>query len=350
MSEYIEVMALRPDKVVAMVKKKATFFKKGNMPIERPNVKISSDPFNQKPDLSQKTIERKFHNFQISRNSAKNLKEKASFLHQFAQKRSVRTYTGRWLNGFKTTFLTLTLPSSQVHNTAFLQNGIFDELLQVLRQRLGMQNYVWRLEFQANGNAHWHILTDTYVDYFFALKHWNNLLSKHGYVQAYTEKMRGLSWSQYAENYSNGGKVSKDVLFKRYKKGVASGWSSPNSVDTKHLTAKDNVGFYLAKYFSKKEKQAKCNALDTENNSFGLRLCFWSRSLSRCKVVLYHQDYYGFNVFDFLSRTESTVTRWFDYCRVVYFDFVKLPSFQKEVLSRYWRWFCNEISYTPAPV
>lgn len=75
-----------------------------------------------------------------------------------------------------------------------------------------MKNYVWRMEFQANGNVHYHIATDTYIDYFFIQKQWNAILEKLGYVSRYAQKMSGISLSEYQSRYSNNGKISPDVF------------------------------------------------------------------------------------------------------------------------------------------
>ena len=231
-----------------------------------------------------KKIERTFHNFQISQNSQKNLRDKINYLYQFSNARDIVTYSGKSLKGFRVAFITLTLPAQQKTPTADISAELFDPFLQALRQYVKMENYAWRLEFQKNGNVHYHIVTDSYCDYFYIKQRWNTILEKHGYISDYRNKMSSMSWTEYRSAYSSNGRVSAGELWKRYNRGKAEKWSHPNTVDVKNATSSRAVSFYISKYFSKRGNSISCNELDDESNSFGLRLCFWSRSLSRCKA------------------------------------------------------------------
>lgn len=298
-----------------------------------------------------KKLEKKFHNFEISANSQKNLRSKVEWLFQYAKKRNVKSYTGKIIKGYKCGFITLTLPSKQVHNTAYIITQMLDEFLQQLRKRVKMQNYVWRLEFQSNGNAHFHIVTDSYVDYYLAKKIWNKILSVHGYIQAYSEKMSKLTYNQYCARYgknNKGEKINQSVLFKRYNDGKAVNWQNPNSVDCKNISAGGSISYYISKYFSKKEKSAKKNVLDNEENSFALRLCFWSRSLSRCKSESMPTDYYDVNIVELMKKDESVHICYYDYCTVFYYEFEKLGAFLQEFLKRYFLATREDASYIPA--
>lgn len=291
---------------------------------------------------------KKFHNFEISKNSQRNLKDKISYLFQFARSRNIRTYNGKNLVNFKVCFLTLTLPSAQVHPSAAVIEKCFQPFLEVLRKRLKMMNYVYRIEFQTNGNIHFHMATDTYIDYFFAQKHWNRIIEQLGYVTRYANSMLNLSYNEYLQRYSQGGKIPAAVLYKRYLKGKASKWQNPNSVDVKNAKSSDNIGWYISKYFSKKEKGAKCNSLDNEENSMALRLCFWSRSLSKCKAESMPFDYYNYNFERIFEKLDCVNTRIFDYCKVVYFSFNKLPAWLKSILGEYFQQQKFEAQYVPA--
>lgn len=283
-------------------------------------------------------LEKKFHNFEISSNSQKNLRSKVEWLYQYAKSRNVKTYTNKIIKNYKCGFITLTLPAKQFHNTAYIITQMLDEFLQQLRKRIKMINYVWRLEFQSNGNAHFHIVTDSYCDYYLALKVWNKILSSHGYVELYKNKMSSLSYNEYCSKFgkkSNGEKIPNEVLFKRYNYGKSTNWSSPNTVDCKNISRGGSISFYISKYFSKKEKSAKCNKLDNSENSFALRLCFWSRSLSRCKAECMPVAYYDANIFEVLKKDESVLVVHYEYCSVAYFEFEKLNSISKELLHNY---------------
>lgn len=307
----------------------------------------------EKPKTSPtaKKLEKKYHNFEISPNSQKNLRSKVEWLFQYARSRNVKTYSGKIIKNYKCGFITLTLPSKQKHNTGYIITQMLDEFLQQLRKRIKMINYVWRLEFQANGNAHFHIVTDSYCDYYLALKLWNKILNVHGYIEPYKNKMSALTYVQYVAKFGkkkNGEKLQNEILFKRYNYGVSTNWSNPNTVDCKNISKGGSISFYISKYFSKKEKSSKKNELDNEENSFALRLCFWSRSLSRCKAESMPIQYYDTNVFEVLKKDESVYCVVYDYCTVLYYEFHKLADYSKEILNRYFKQCRFEDNYTPA--
>lgn len=299
----------------------------------------------------KKKLVRKFHNFDISINSARNLRKKIDFLYYYSKSRRVKTYSGKVISNFRVLFLTLTIPSPQVHNTAMIITNVLDPFLQICRQRLKMSNYVWRLEFQANGNAHFHILTDTYIDYYFAKKHWNKCLNQLGYIDAYQSKMQSLSYNDYCNMYGKdykGEKVSKELLFKRYNAGKGTNWKHPNSVDVKSIRSSREISFYISKYFSKKDKGQKCNALDNEENSFALRLCYWSRSLSRLKLESMPFDYYDADMVQLLDADDSVIRCVYDYCVVYYFDIASVGIYLKKALTAVLERVKNEAEYVAA--
>lgn len=297
---------------------------------------------------AQICLKKKFHNFSISVNSQRNLRDKISYLFQFAKGRSVKTYSGKTIPNFKVCFLTLTLPAKQVHATAEINSQCLEPFLEVLRKRLKMCNYVWRLEHQSNGNVHYHIATDTYIDYFFALKHWNNITEKLGYVSLFSSKMQALPYTEYHKRYSHNGEISPDITYKRWVKGKAEKWRNPNTVDVKNAKSSDNIGYYISKYFSKKESGTKCNVLDNEENSFALRLCFWSRSLSKCKAEAMPFDYYAYDLINIFDKCKEVLRCAFDYCTVYYYSFNQLPKNIKSIVGEYFNNMKREICYVPA--
>lgn len=308
--------------------------------------KVKSTPSSDAPKLV-----RKFHNFEISQNSARKLRQKIDFLYHYSKSRTVRTYTGKKLRNFKTCFLTLTLPSEQIHNTGMIITNCLDPFLQICRQRLGMKNYVWRLEFQGNGNAHFHIITDTYIDYYFARKHWNKCSNSLGYLDSYKKKMSNLSYSEYCNLYGKdfkGNEISPAVLFKRYSTGVATNWNKPNSVDVKAIKTNREIALYISKYFSKKEKGSKCNALDNEENSFAIRLCFWSRSLSRLKLDTMPRDFYSIDIVSLLDSDDNVLRCVYDYCVVYYFDLNDVDKLLKDYIKEYFEKLRVECDYSAA--
>lgn len=344
-TKYHPYVSIRPDKAVFRVV--ASRFRQAIVDGNRVLVKIEKSK-SSAPNSSREKLERKFHNFQISKNSRKNLIEKILWLNQFAKARTIKTYTGKLIYNFRTSFITLTLPASQAHSTSQISNECFDRFLTMLRNRLGMVNYVWKLEFQDNGNVHYHLLTDTYVDYFFALKHWNAIIDKLGYVTRYQESMQSLSFQDYRNRYGNHGNTCIKLLASRYAKGVRSGWRSPNSVDVRAVRTQNNLHYYLSKYFAKSDDKPVTSIHDSEDNSFGLRLCFWSRSLSRVSAESMPESYYDFDFHGFFELAQNVVLKIYDYCRVVYFSIAKLSPCRKRALYILFSQMKLDFGYTPA--
>lgn len=345
---YIDYYSLHPSKFVHTVRRE-TLAKNPEGYYEKYKY-VSNAPASDfvQSRAPKKNLKKSFHNFRISDNSSRNLRSKVDYLFLFANKRSVRTYRNKKIKDFKCTFLTLTLPATQKTPTSVLQKEVFEPFLQSLRQRLGMQNYVWRLEFQKNGNAHYHIITDTYVDYYFARRRWNECLEYHGYITDYSSIMSAMSYSEYEYKYKKSFKGSASQLFERYKAAKKENWQNPNSVDVKVLSSKNRIGGYIAKYFSKGSKNTICNKLDNESNAFALRLAFWSRSLSRCKSESMPIEYYPADYNNLLKAVESVIHKAFDYCRVAYFEFTELPATVQRMLWQYFGRVKSEINYISA--
>jgi hypothetical protein len=205
------------------------------------------------------------------------------------------------------------------------------------------------LEFQSNGNVHYHIVTDTYIDYFFALKIWNRILSKLGYVQAFQDKMKSMSLNQYHDTY--GTRYSRDfsTSAKMYAKGKAENWSNPPSVDVKSCTSKKSISFYIAKYFSKdNSNKAKCNQLDNEDNSFGLRLWFCSRSLSKLKGIVEFVEASDFNPKVLLEGLPGVRKYFHEYAECLFFEFKNLTNYAKSVLFPMYFNYAKALGYSSA--
>lgn len=291
----------------------------------------------------------RFTGFEISVNARKNLIEKINWLYFLSKSRYQKTASGKELFNFRINFVTLTLPAKQFHNTAEITKNGFNHFLTELRKAYNIENYVWRLEFQQNGNVHYHLVTDVFLDYSDIRDRWNRILLKLGYVQKYTEKHAKMSLNDYVNEYSKGDYSKFELLKKRYYIGRSSGWSQPNSVDVKPVLGQKKIAFYISKYFSKKSKnRVNCNELDNEENSKGLRLWFCSRSLSKLKKI---SDFIPAFDVDVLSHilTDSTIFKVVhQYCTVIYFSVANLVSKSKGIISQLLRRYAFSLNYKPA--
>ena len=155
---------------------------------------------------------------------------------------------------FRIAFITLTLPSSQVHTDNQIKDQCLNQLLVELRKRYRVKNYVWRAEKQKNGNIHFHLLVDKFIPWSELRDRWNRIVNKLGYVDRYRDEMRRF--------HSEGFKAREELLanwdykaqVKAYQKGKANDWNSPNSTDIHAVHKVRDIKNYVSKYATKDEQ------------------------------------------------------------------------------------------------
>jgi len=294
-------------------------------------------------------VKRSFHNFRISTNAMRTLKTKINWLYYLAKPRTIQTYSKKKIFNFKLGFYTFTLPSKQQHPTHEITTRLFNQLLTELRQRTQLKNYVWRLEFQRNKNVHYHLVTDTYLDYFFIKKIWNRILSNAGYIKAYQEKHKKLSFKQYNDLYNRDGKIDKNKMSKRFARGKKEDWKNPNTVDVKPVVSKKAIAVYISKYFAKnKEGKTIKNDLDNEENSSNLRLWFCSRSLSKLHKVTEYAEAFKDDIFEMAKEIKDCLLVINDYVRVVCFDLSKAKGKIKGLFNKLLLDYAKDKNYIPS--
>lgn len=178
-------------------------------------------------------------------------------------------YTGRHFNK-KITFITLTLPSKQIHSDNEIKSQCLNQFLIELSKYHKVSNYVWRAEYQKNGNIHFHILTNKYIFWNDIRNRWNRIINKLGYVDRYRTEL--------TEYHKNGFTLRKDLLntwpadkqYQAYLKGLKTDWNNPNSIDIHSIQNIHNVGAYLIKYMSKNEQSNTQENFNSQTEKTGI--------------------------------------------------------------------------------
>lgn len=116
------------------------------------------------------------------------------------------------------TFTTLTLPAPQMHCDKIIKRESLNHFLIEMKRRWKVKNFMWKAEAQHNGNIHFHLLTDKYMEWQQIQWMWNRAINRLGYVD----------WFTHEHNHMN-----------------------PNSTDIHALKKLNNVTAYFCKYFSK---------------------------------------------------------------------------------------------------
>lgn len=289
------------------------------------------------------------HNFEISKKASERIKEKVSWLYELARNKTVTTTGNKVLYSFKMNFLTLTLPAKQFHDTATITGECLNQFLTECKSKYGLENYVWRLEFQKNGNAHYHIATDTFIDYTAAKLIWNRCLGKLGYIQRYRERFENMTFSEYCNSQNENGKLSFNVLRERYGRGRATRWDSPNTVDVRAVSNAKNIAFYISKYITKKSDFALSPIVSLrEPSETNLRLWFCSRSLSKLSAIEVFLEEYDSLIDDCLQGLNNIRKYIFDYVSVWYFNGKEQLNETKKCLWLLYRRYASQSGYIPA--
>lgn len=298
--------------------------------------------------LKSKQVTKSFHNWEISKNAYRNLKSKISWLYYLANSNKITLENKKMIYNFKMAFITLTLPSKQKHNTQTITNECLNQFITELRDKYNMRNYVWRLEFQKNGNVHYHIATDAFIPYKEIRKVWNRQMYKLGYVQEYQKKFSGMSLTEYNNLYNQKGKIEFNKIKERFLKAKKANWANPPTVDVKSVVSNKSIANYISKYFSKGDNGGVIkNELDNEENSFGLRLWFCSRSLSKLSKVSNFCEAVKYDIFAIVSYAKSKLTLYNRYSSSTYFEIMSMPKKAKKWIEKILKGYANDKEYIP---
>lgn len=223
------------------------------------------------------------------------------------------------------TFVTLTLPSKQVHHDNFLKDHCLNPMTKWLqdstertkRKGAGVDAYLWRAESQKNGNLHFHLICDRWIDHEKLRNKWNQIIERLGYVTAYKKtqeyiykdgfRMRdeqalkqkealmyvvqaaikdgktipdtkyrdfpqvrgvlntiiqeysllGKKEQKATHNYGLSDETAQMLVYKMqfgaYETGLETDWQYPNTTDIHKLNNLNSISAYITKYVSKKD-------------------------------------------------------------------------------------------------
>lgn len=153
----------------------------------------------------------------------KRIKKAICLMLQSTENRTIYNPVTNRPQQFKISFITLTIPDSNVVEAKKAQKELLEPLLRWLRRSHTMKSYVWKVEQQERGQLHYHLMADCYVHYQELRNYWNRLLTKAELNSEYVAKK---------------------------------GHSDANSTDIHSLKKVKNVEAYLIKYLSKTEQNS----------------------------------------------------------------------------------------------
>lgn len=174
------------------------------------------------------------------------------FLFISSEKTIHLNYSGRKFK-FKLAFVTLTLPSTQVHSDNEIKSKCLNSFLIELKKFYKVHNYIWRAEKQKNGNIHFHLLVDKFIPYQELRDRWNRIINKLGYVDRYRENQINFFKDGFRVRSELLPTWPKDKQLQAYKRGSKLHWNSPNSTDIHSIRNIQNIKVYISKYLTKQE-------------------------------------------------------------------------------------------------
>lgn len=234
------------------------------------------------------------HKGYLSPKATKRLKNAINWLVLSSKEQKIKNHRTNKKFSFKISFITLTLPAEQGEVSDNQIKGIaLKSFIQNLRDKYGMNAYVWKAEAQKNGNIHIHFTTNIYIPKSQLNYYWNLQLEKMGFIKKYKEKFEKMTYQEYEQYRIKQGTENKLSIYKAFIYGKATNWEKPNTTDIRNVKKVKNLAAYLATYFSKK---------DNEKRPMTGRIWGCSYNLSdkvKCSIVL--DSFHDKGILDYLS-------------------------------------------------
>ena len=188
----------------------------------------------------------------VSKKAVKRLYTAMDWLLLIARNKWAENMHNHRVFKYKLGLLTLTLPSEQKHTDNEIKHKALNNFFTQMRTKYELQNYLWKAEKQKNGNIHFHIVIDKYVEHSAIRSIWNKILDGLGYIESYRANQKAFHKNGFRPRPELFKHWSLKSQIEAYKSGQVTNWSNPSStVDIHSLKKVRNAKAYLAKYLTK---------------------------------------------------------------------------------------------------
>lgn len=178
----------------------------------------------------------------------------------------------------KLSFITLTTPAHEKsHDAKYCHKHLLEPMLRELRRKHGMKSYIWKAEYQSNGQIHYHLTTEIMINHTTLRERWNKLLNENGMLDQF-----------FSEN----------------------GHRNPNSTDIHAVYKINNLEAYLVKYI--------CKEYQNEEKLTG-KVWDCSKNLKQGTYFKTELDYSTHQLIRKLQKTGEVITHYFE--KAIYLDF-----------------------------
>lgn len=281
------------------------------------------------------TIKIKKGNIELSYSAKKKLYNAINWLVYNSAPRTIQYDSGKQLKNFQVSFVTLTLPVKQFHTSQEIKEKCLNRFFVDLRKKYKVKNYIWKAEFQKNGNIHFHVTLDKFIHYMALRSVWNDAIEVLGYVSKYQSKFINLTFDQYvAQRRINS--ANQDQIRSAFNFGVKSAWKKPNTTDVKKVRNVRQLAGYLTKYMAKGlvSNSKPTNAQRKAVKEFSGRIWFCSQSISKLGTVKLFYSIKLRNIIYQLEKLKGVLISQSDYAKTILFGKSKLPAEIKEWLRQ----------------
>lgn len=172
------------------------------------------------------------------------------WLNALYSKKFVSRKNEQWIR-YQVTFLTLTLPSMQIHTDKEIKRDMLNRFFIELKRKADVYTYLNVCEKQENKNIHFHVLLEKYVDWKLIRSIWNKILNDNGYIENYRNNQLHFHKDGFKLRENLISVWSEIAQRKAYEYGMATNWNDPNSTDIHALEKVKNIGAYITKYVCK---------------------------------------------------------------------------------------------------
>lgn len=196
------------------------------------------------------------------------------------------------------TFITLTLSSTQTHSDKEIKRELLNHFLIWLQREKECKNNIWKAESQKNGNIHFHILVDNYVNWQDIREKWNAIQNKLGYIDRF------------------------EAVHKH---------RNPNSTDIHSLKNVKNPAAYISKYICKDESYRKIEG----------RIWSCSKSLGNIKKFEFLPDWRTWELISILLKKKDVFSKVGESFTVICGD---IEQYIKDSLKSEYTDLCNYLA------
>jgi hypothetical protein len=220
----------------------------------------------------------------LSVNAKRSMFKAIDYLIITSDKKKVYSKVQKKYVNFKIVFITLTLPSKQIHSDKEITNKCFNQLLIELSKYHNVKKYVWRAEKQDNGDIHYHLLINEFIEWSELRKRWNRICNKLGYVDEYQARQKEFFKNGFRLSVNKNDKRTVDRQRKAYIIGQKSDWTSPNSTDIHDTRKIHDIKKYVGKYMAK-DPTIDLEMSESEMEAKIVKARLWSSSQNLSKIT-----------------------------------------------------------------